>query len=71
MIRIFVRLGEHDTTRNSDGPHQDVIVTRVQKHWGYNIHLKINDIGILYLERDVDFTGKLILFFVLFLAYEF
>lgn len=58
MCRVFVRLAEHDLTINSDGPHQDVIVSSVMTHNQFIPKDKINDIAVLYLQHDVDFTGK-------------
>lgn len=51
----FVRLAEHDLT-DEDTTHKDVQVIRSVRHPYYDTY--VNDIGILYLEHDVEFTGK-------------
>lgn len=54
----MVRLGEYDTSTTSDGVHQDVSIDHVVKHEKYDdLHL-INDIAIIHLAHDIDFTGK-------------
>lgn len=59
MCREFARLGEHDIRTEDDGPHQDVKVVHTESHGNYIRRQGLNDIGILYLERDVDFTGRI------------
>lgn len=59
-FRTIVRLGEHDTTTESDGLHQDLKVEKFFMHRHYDSFDKLNDIAILSLERDVEFTGKTI-----------
>lgn len=51
-----MRLAEYDTRTDKDTKHEDVKVTRVSSHKEYDG--LINDIMILYLERDVTFTGE-------------
>lgn len=41
-----------------DGPHKDVRVIKREKHTGYNPTDHKNDIGILTLGREVEFSGK-------------
>ena len=55
--RKFVRLGEHNLTLN-DGQHLDVPIARSFPHAKFHKILKTNDIAILYLKHDVDFTGN-------------
>lgn len=50
--RHVARLGEHDL-RTDDGLHEDILVARGVKH----PNPAINDIGIVHLERDVEFSG--------------
>lgn len=54
-----MRLGEHDVRTKTDGPHLDVLIDRVDRH--KNFSDMINDIAILTLEHNVDFTGNFIL----------
>lgn len=58
-ILYVVRLGEHDTRTTDDGQHKDVRVKNSIPHKEYSGVLDINDIGIVYLARDVIFTGEL------------
>lgn len=58
----FVRLGEHNTLTTDDGDHVDVPIKDVQMHENYKWLSQINDIAIVYLKHDVDFTGKLELY---------
>lgn len=53
-----MRLGEHDLSTTTDGEVQDVKVIRKQPHENYNKRDGTNDIAILYLEHDVEFTSK-------------
>lgn len=41
-----------------DGPHKDVRVKNSVPHAEYSGVLDINDIGLVYLARDVIFTGE-------------
>lgn len=50
-------MGTHDRWEKDDGPHQDVNVTHTEMHLEYKT-MSGTDIAVLYLERDVDFTGK-------------
>lgn len=59
-IKQIVRLGEYDILTNTDGQHIDIPVDHVQVHENYNSNItEINDIAIVYLARDVKFTGEL------------
>lgn len=55
-----MRLGEYDTRTTADGPHQDLEISRTAPHKKYNNKFFINDIGLLFLVRDVYFNGKLL-----------
>ena len=56
--RRVIRLGEHDLTTLDDGPNLDVPVAHAKKHEHYDEDLDINDIAMITLEDDVEFTGK-------------
>lgn len=64
VVLNFARLGEWDYNTDSDGPHQDIKIADHEVHEAYNTTIKIHDIAIIYLERDVDFTGELKLNFI-------
>lgn len=53
----FVRLGEHDLGTD-DGTHQDIPIARAVPHEKYDTVNYFNDIAMLYLERDVEFSGE-------------
>lgn len=55
----FVRLGEHNTTVRTDEYRVDIDIDRVEIHEQYISVPKLNDIAVVYLVRDVEFTGKL------------
>lgn len=57
MQRHVIRLGEHDLLTSEDGPHLDVDVGRAEMHEKYDEDLDVNDIAMIYLEDDVEFTG--------------
>lgn len=59
LFRVQVRLGEHDTASTHDGPTVDVDVVRIEKHDRYNKPYMTNDIAMLYLEHDVEFTSHI------------
>lgn len=59
MYRVFARLAEHDISTEEDGPHLDVKVVRAVPHENYNRRQGIKDIGMIYLEHDVDFTSEI------------
>lgn len=62
--RILVRLGEYDTSTTSDGDHQDVSIDHVVKHEKYDDFKMINDVAIVHLAHDVDFTGSIKVIFL-------
>ena len=53
----MVRLGEHDLLTTKDGPHQDIPIARIRAHKAYDNVFWLNDIAMIYLSRDVQFTG--------------
>lgn len=53
-----VRLGENDLRTTRDGLHKDVFVAKYEKHKQFDERLMINDIAMLYLDRDIEFTGN-------------
>lgn len=57
IASTIVRLGEHDTTTEEDGKHIDVPIARAEKHEKYTILTRINDIAVILLAQDVEFTG--------------
>lgn len=59
----FVRLGEYNTDTTDDGKHIDIAIDRLEKHRDYTKVPKINDIVVITLVHDVEFTGKLKSFF--------
>lgn len=54
-----VRLGEHDLSTDSEANHIDVPVVKVLRHPQYNRTDGHNDIALLYLDRNVEFTEKI------------
>lgn len=54
----MVRLGEHDTRIMTDGEHQDIPVADEEPHEDFSMYRQINDIAVVYLERDVVFNGE-------------
>lgn len=57
--RFVVRLGEYDIGTESDGEHEDIFVDRAEPHTAYDPLFGINDIGMIYLSRHVNFNSKL------------
>lgn len=57
--RTFVRLAEHDIGTQSDGTHEDILISKTVKHGQYNEESKVNDIAMIYLERHVEFSGEI------------
>lgn len=55
-LKSFVRLAEHDTRTDEDTKHKDVRVIRSTRHANFDLY--VNDIGMLYLEHDVEFGGE-------------
>lgn len=41
-----------------DGIHQDILVARGKPHERYDPAFKFNDIGVVHMERDVEFSGE-------------
>lgn len=63
-----MRLGEYDL-RTDDGAHQDIPIARSVTHDDFDPNIKTNDIAIIHLERDVEFSGKIFTKF-LFLQFQ-
>lgn len=59
LNRWFARLGEHDVRTETDGPHQDVLITGKTVHPQYNKDLLIFDVAVLKLQEDLKFNGTL------------
>ncbi|KAM7357438.1 venom serine protease Bi-VSP-like [Cochliomyia hominivorax] len=55
----FVRLGEHDLTTDTEAHHVDINVVRIEKHPDYYKPSGRNDIAVLYLERNVEFSDTI------------
>lgn len=59
---MLVRLGSvGNTTTTTDGGHQDIQIARFVSHPQYEPNMKINDIAIIQLVRDVEFSGEFII----------
>lgn len=56
--KCFGAIGEHDK-REDDETYIDVPVARGKAHSKFPDDEDLNDIGVLYLEYDVTFTGEL------------
>lgn len=56
MKRSFARLGIYTFYGRENGTVQDVPIVHVEKHDKYSN--KKNDIALLYLEHDLQITGK-------------
>lgn len=57
LRRNVVRLGEHQIGSTKYGSHEDIAIVRFLAHKQFDNVLWINDIAMVYLERDVEFTG--------------
>lgn len=55
----FVRLGEHDLSRTDEAQHVDVPVVKVLKHPNYTRSNGRNDIALLYLGENVQFSARI------------
>lgn len=53
-----MRLGEHDTSIDTETTTVDIPVVRTVKYPKYDMHDGNSDLAILYLERDVEITRK-------------
>lgn len=51
-------MAEHDIGTQSDGPHANILIRKSVKHGQYNVDSKVHDIAIVYLDQDVEFSGK-------------
>lgn len=54
-----VRLGEHDTSTDTEAVTEDFAVTRVSAHRDFDKKDGNSDIAILYMDRDAAITCKL------------
>lgn len=54
-------MGEHDVNA-TDESHQDIKVAHAVGHSEFDPTFKDNDIGIVYLEHDVEFSGENLFF---------
>lgn len=54
----LVRLGEYDISKTSDGEHQDIPIDYILRHEAFDGYNMINDIAIVYLKQDVEFSGE-------------
>lgn len=50
-------MGEHEIGSTKYGPHKDIGIALILSHEKFDSVLWINDIAMIYLERDVQFTG--------------
>lgn len=60
-----MRLGEYDTKTTKDGEHIDIGIARADLHKDYS-NFRIfhtNDIAIVELMHDVEFSGKFKFYF--------
>ncbi|XP_017492290.1 PREDICTED: venom serine protease Bi-VSP-like, partial [Rhagoletis zephyria] len=55
----FVRLGEYDLSTDSETRHQDVRVARKERHPNYNSRNGRNDIGMVWLASNVQFSNNI------------
>lgn len=51
-------MGEFNSNEVLDGKYVDIDIVRQESHENWNADLLINDIAIVYLARDVIFTGN-------------
>lgn len=56
--RTAVRLGEYDISTTEDGKHETIRVDHAIKHKQFRLGAGINDIALVFLVDDVEFTGK-------------
>lgn len=56
----FVRLGAHYLSKDKN--YVDVNIDLIETHENFETTTKINDIAIVHLARDVEFTGQLKIF---------
>ena len=60
FYRFSVRLGAHDLRKETEETRQDIPIARSVRHPQHIPNTRTNDIGILKLVRDVQFSGKLL-----------
>lgn len=54
-----MREGAYSLSTAVDEYSQDILILRAMKHPDHEPNMKLNDIGILTLDRDLAFSGKL------------
>lgn len=52
-------MGEYDTSTTDDGQTVDIDVIRMETHERFNTSWVTNDIAMLYLKHDVEFTATI------------
>ncbi|XP_054733566.1 venom serine protease Bi-VSP-like [Anastrepha obliqua] len=55
----YVRLGEYDLSTDAETRHEDIRVAQKERHPNYRTANGRNDIGIIWLERDVQFSNTI------------
>lgn len=68
--RIAVRVGEYDFSTTDDGPHETIPIKYAKSHEKFHHILGINDIAIIRLSKDVEFTGIIEKFLFIFTAFH-
>nr|XP_014099091.2 venom protease [Bactrocera oleae] len=58
-FRSYVRLGEYDLSTDTETQHQDISVLKQERHPNYNTANGRNDIGIVWLQRNVQFIDNI------------
>lgn len=51
-------MGAHNLRTDDDGTYQEIPIARSVKHPRYEPNLYLNDVAILHLVRDVEFSGR-------------
>ena len=59
VLRLRVRLGEHDLFNDNDGPVVDAVPEQIIVHENYTGRpTYTNDIAVIRLDRNVSYTGN-------------
>ncbi|XP_071536861.1 transmembrane protease serine 9-like [Panulirus ornatus] len=53
---IWIRLGEHDFSRQNDSPHVNVRIADIRIHPQFDLSTFVNDIALVLLERPVPYS---------------
>ncbi|XP_054734614.1 uncharacterized protein LOC129242079 [Anastrepha obliqua] len=56
---VYVRLGEHDLSTDTETRHEDINIVRKEAHPQYNKRNGKSDVAVLWLERNVQFTDTI------------